>query len=263
MGMGSKAFESPLISHARMRALYRGLVEMEGLLGSKSEARGLEAAWVATAIDLHQGDLTSDSGGGGEAALLDYLRRLGARPAGGPVRAGDVKRVGKQLAAACPEEFPGSEVDRLICASGAAMALKAAGRSEIMLAYTGQAAIAGKHWQHLLAVLSQPGLPLVLVATAKAAAECDLEHLARKAAPRAERQVPVMRVDGGDVVALYRVAQETIGRARTGGGAAVIQAVLLGTDPIELLGTQLVKKRICTPRWVDAVAPHFRQQLAK
>ncbi len=72
--MGSKAFQSPLIPHVRMRALYRGLVETRAL--TKKKPRNLEACWVASAIDLKPGDLTSIAK---DAWLLDYLRALGTR----------------------------------------------------------------------------------------------------------------------------------------------------------------------------------------
>ena len=64
-------------------------------------------------------------------------------------------------------------------------------------------------------------------------------------------------VDAGDVVAIYRVAQETIVRARAGGGAAVIEGVACGTDAVKLMGAQLVRKRICTEAWVQGVETHL------
>ena len=77
--MGSKAFESPLISHARMRGLYRALVESRVLGRKGGWPKHFEACWVATALDLRDGDLTSDA----QAAwLTNYVRALGAREAG-------------------------------------------------------------------------------------------------------------------------------------------------------------------------------------
>ncbi len=260
MAMGSKAYESPLISHARMRAMYRGLVEVRALLGRKRGARGLEAAWVATAMDLQDGDLASDAGSAGEAALLAYIRAIGARDAAGAPRASDVKQIRRELLHPQPESFPGSESDRLIYSAGAAMALKTAEEERVVMAYTGKAGMSAKEWRRVLAVMSQEGLPLVLMAL-PGASDVDLDAIARKAAPAQDRVIPVIPVDGGDVVALYRVAQETIGRARAGGGAAIITAVDLATDPVKLLGTQLVKKGICTERWVGDVDPKFRAML--
>lgn len=263
MAMGSKAFESPLMSHARMRALYRGLVEVRTLLGKKHGARGLEAAWVATAMDLQQGDLIGDAGTSSEADLLGHIRSIGERTGADAPLSGNIKRLRKQLAVVAPESFPGDEADRLIYSAGAAMALQAAGQERIVMAYTGCSAIATKDWLRVLRVIGQRGLPIVIMAMPGAATR-DLEALAQKIATKPNQAVPIIPiipVDGGDVVALYRVAQETIGRARAGGGSAIIAAVDLRTDPIKLLGSQLVKKRICTERWVQAVEPHFRKLL--
>ena len=260
MAMGCKAFESPLMSHARMRALYRGLVEVRALLGKKHRACGLEAAWVATAIDLHQGDLICDAGARAEAVLLEHIRSIGERTGTGAPRPGNIKRLRKQLAGGGPESFPGNEAQRLLYSSGAAMALQAAGQKRIVMAYTGFSAIAAKDWSRVLGVIGQQGLPIVMM-TMPGAATGDLEVLARQVATKPSQAVPIIPVDGGDVVALYRVAQETIGRARAGGGPAIIAAVNLGTDPVKLLGSQLVKKGICTKRWILAVEPNVRNIL--
>ena len=78
--MGSKAFESPLIGHARMRALYRALVEARGLGRGRAAGlawpRGFEACLAGTAIDLKDGDLVSAGAG---TWLIDHVRRVGAR----------------------------------------------------------------------------------------------------------------------------------------------------------------------------------------
>src|SRR5665213_4086017 len=80
MATGSKAFENPLISHARMRAMYRALVETRALAPRLGRARrlprGLEACWVGTAIALEPGDLTSDQRG---TAAIQHIRNVGQR----------------------------------------------------------------------------------------------------------------------------------------------------------------------------------------
>jgi TPP-dependent pyruvate/acetoin dehydrogenase alpha subunit len=99
----------------------------------------------------------------------------------------------------------------------------------------------------------------MIVATPAKAAP-DLSDLVRR---MGVNSLPVIPVDAGDAVALYRVTQETLVRARADGGVAVIQCVDCATDPIRLLAAQLVKKRICTQRWVTAVEPAFRATLAR
>jgi hypothetical protein len=263
MAMGSKAFESPLISHARMRGMYRALVEVRALAErTKTRSlRGVEACWVGTAIDLKDGDLTSDTGGTQEPVLLEHVRCIGQREAGGSVKAPELKRVLLRLKEPTSEVFPGSAYERVLCAVGAGMALKAAETQEVALAYVGLAELSSSEWKRVLSLMGQAGLPLVLMVL-PGESKVDLESQAAKAAGSLDAAVPVIPVDAGDAVAIYRVTQETVVRARAGGGAAVILGVKCGTDPVKLLGTQLVNKGICTMRWVDTVETHLRGLLA-
>ncbi len=268
MAMGSKAFESPLISHARMRAMYRALVEVRALAerGKFRSLRGVEACWVGTAIDLKDGDLTSDAGAAQAPVLLEHARAVGRREAGGAIKAAELKRVMRRLKesslkAVQAEAFPGSAYERLLCAVGAGMALKAAAAQGVALAYVTLDELAAAEWKRALTVMGQEGLPLVVMVL-PAESKIDLEAVAAKAAGSADAAVPVIPVDAGDAVAIYRVTQETMVRARAGGGAAVILGVTCGTDAVKLLGTQLVRKGICTERWVGGVETHLKGHLA-
>ena len=261
--MGSKAFESPLISHARMRAMYRALVEVRGLTERVKirSLRGAEACWVSTAIDLKDGDLTSDAGAAQEAVLLEHVRAVGRREAAAAVKNPELKRILRRLKEPKVEAFRGSAYERVLCAAGAGMALKAGGARGVALAYAGLTELSGAEWKRVLTVLGQEGLPLVLMVL-PGESKVDLEAVAVKAAGSVDAAVPVIPVDAGDAVAIYRVTQETMVRARAGGGAAVILGRACGTDAVKLLGTQLVRKGICTERWVSGVWMHVKDLLA-
>ena len=77
----AKSYENPLIPHARMRALYRALVEVRVLGEHQPRAqrvpKGLEACWVGTALDLKDGDLTSDRAAEYTKMLQAAYRRAG------------------------------------------------------------------------------------------------------------------------------------------------------------------------------------------
>jgi hypothetical protein len=263
MAMGSKAFESPLISHARMRAMYRALVEVRTLADRTKlrSLRGVEACWVGTAIDVKDGDLTSDAGAPQDPVMLEYIRAVGRREAGGPAKAADMKRVLRQFKESKGQAFPGSPFERVLCAVGAGMALKAAGAQGVLLAYAGLAQLSRAEWKRVLTLMGQEGLPLVLMVL-PGASTVDLEALAAKAAGSADAAVPVIPVDAGDAVAIYRVTQETFVRARAGGGSAIIVGFQCGTDASKLLGTQLIRKGLCTERWVNGVATHLNGLLS-
>lgn len=259
MAMGSKAFESPLIRHVRMRALYRALVEMRGLARERKDRafRGVEACWVGTAIDLKAGDLTNVAGTAHEASMLEHVRGVGGRTSAEPIKGLELRRTLRRLDSAKTEAFPGNAAERMLCAVGEAMALQAAGTQGLVVAYVGRGSLSAAEWRRLLALMSQEGLPLIVMTLPEDTSAGDLEVIAHKAARKPQHAVPVIPVDAGDVVAIYRVAQETMIRARTGGGAAVIEGLACGTDAVKLMGSQLVRKGICTAAWVAGVETHL------
>ena len=241
------SYENPLIPHARMRALYRGLVELrllsERLARAERIPRGLEACWVATALDLHEGDLTSDRCG---HALPGYLRSLAARTGPGGPKKTEVRSVLQSEA----KPFAGSVAERLFCAVGAAMALQAAKQKGAAVAYVRDGELAAADWKRVLRVAAEGSLPLVIVA----AGAGDV--------PLSSRAVPVIPVDAADAVAIYRVAQESLLRARAEGGVAVIECVRTGLDPVAVMAGQLRAKGIATPAWMAGVESRMRAVLA-
>lgn len=255
--MGSKAFESPLISHARMRAMYRALVETRVLSErahrSAKLPKGLEACWVATAIDLKPGDLTST---GGATSLIRHTLQIGTREAARAATASEIKKTLRDLVTEKPSaKFPGTPAERLLCAAGQAMALQSLGNKGVVVAYVQQSELKPAALKRVLA-LCTGDVPLLIVATpSPKSPRISLEKAAKPAA------IPVIPVDAGDVVALYRVAEESIHRARSGGGAVVIECVALGVDPIKSMRSQLIKKGICTDTWAANVDAGFRRMV--
>jgi TPP-dependent pyruvate/acetoin dehydrogenase alpha subunit len=84
--------------------------------------------------------------------------------------------------------------------------------------------------------------------------------------------VPGIAVDVDDAVAIYRVAQESIGRARAGGGPALIDCVpfvVAGqkrTPPTHALATlerYMLHRGVCTQAWFDREARSFASWVAK
>ncbi len=203
MAMGSKAFESPLISHARMRAMYRALVETRVLSErahrSAKLPKGLEACWVATAIDLKPGDLTST---GGATSLIRHTLQIGTREAARAATASEIKKTLRDLVTEKPSaKFPGTPAERLLCAAGQAMALQSLGNKGVVVAYVQQSELKPAALKRVLA-LCTARVPLLIVATpSPKSPRISLEKAAKPAA------IPVIPVDAGDVVALYRVAR--------------------------------------------------------
>ncbi len=131
---------------------------------------------------------------------------------------------GDGVGAAMP--FVESARDRLHGALGAAMALRAMKSRGVVVAYCEAAAEADeKVWKDVLSVASQQILPMIFVVlpalakTGKSSERATVSKLAKGC------QVPGIAVEASDAIALYRVAQESLGRIRGGGGPVLIECM--------------------------------------
>ena len=81
--------------------------------------------------------------------------------------------------------------------------------------------------------------------------------------------IPGMPVDRDDALAVYRVAQEAIARARSGGGPTLIECMRYvatprrGQSAIATLERTLKRKGLFTASWKRALIADFRRQLAQ
>ena len=87
-------------------------------------------------------------------------------------------------------------------------------------------------------------------------------------------RVPGIPVDADDAVAIYRVAQESIGRARIGGGAALMECVpfvpegaagkgTASSDGIAGLERYLLQRGVATRVWMEREAKGFAKRVAR
>ncbi len=260
--MGSKAFENPLIPNVRMRAMFRALVETRLLSERASKTRnaihlipkGQEAAWVGPLIDLKPDDLTSLSRANW---LATHIRAVGVRPTANAATSRELRSAFTDFNAEKSTRLTIAPFDRLLCSVGMAIALKSISPQSVVTAYAAAGDLTPSEWKHFLEVAAEGDLPLIVVATPNPK-PVDISTVVKR---MGLNTIPVVPVDAADAVALYRVAQETLLRARADGGVAIIECIDCGSDPIEILGAQLIGKKICTERWVAAVAPAFRAAL--
>lgn len=237
--MTRPAPENPLLPPVRMRALYRGLLEARALSDAAPRPgripRWLEACWVATAMTLEMGDLTTDLCA---MELPAYLRSLATRRGAGAPRQ---VAITKYLTDAS-KRFDGTGYERLMYAAGAAAALKAAGQRRVSLAYVrGDELTAGELNRFARATLSG-NLPLVVVLAGGSGVATSTSA------------VPVIPIRGSDTLAIYRVAQEAVLRARSEGGLAILECSPPHEAPAPLLAAQMLDKAVCTPAWLALVA---------
>lgn len=179
----------------------------------KSRTTAREALLAATSIHLLPGDLLCAS-----AADLtaEQLAPKGKKPS----------KSGTLIPAA------GLSARLPLCVA-ASRGLQGAGTEGIVLAFA-QANTAERGWQAALEWAQQSQLPLLLAcADATGGAPSRFGKLREPALdfPTLSRfakriKLPVLTVDGEDSVAVYRVMQESVLRARFGGGPAVLWAVM-------------------------------------
>jgi TPP-dependent pyruvate/acetoin dehydrogenase alpha subunit len=279
------AWENPLIPNARLRQMYRAMVRMRTLARAlppqQREGLGLEACLASTSIDLKPGDLVSDVLTGGlveflrGAALGEVLRSGKAAKMGGPrADCGAAARMTAGLGVA----------ERIWMALGAAAALKAEGAKAkfeakaagvkakepgVGVVYVNAGEVPAELWRKTLTFAAKQELPVLFVVLPPG----------RGRAPSGTRMcevanrygVPGIPVDSDDAVALYRVAQESIGHARIGGGAALMECVpfvpagkrKLASDGIAELESYLLQRGVASKVWIEQEAKTFAKRVAR
>lgn len=105
-------------------------------------------------------------------------------------------------------------------------------------------------WLNTLERASEERLPILFVAPAvqRRRNKAGTNRALFKSSSRARYTFPTMLVDGGDAVAMYRVATECAFHARKGHGATLIECVHTpGADPIRAMEEYLRGKSLLTP----------------
>lgn len=258
-------WENPLIPNKRLREIYTAIAELrlleEHLAQRKPRQRsasqtsltfGEEACRASTALSLIPGDMTSDPGSG---AATRFLR--GARLA-------DV--VAQQ---ATPSELPHAldPERRLLLAIGAALALASKKKGLLVAAYLHSEELTLPEWKPIFRLAAGHSAPLIFVAlppTGVATKPGKLSEVSTAAG------VPGITVDAADAVALYRVVQESMLRARAGGGPVLMECIpfqipgenTAPTDPVLNMQASLIHRKLADEAWFQAVEARFTARLA-
>lgn len=275
-------FENPLVPNARLKqmllAMHRArAVERAVPLRRRAGLTGLEACLVAPAIDLGPEDLISDALHG---PALSFLRGTPLHAALDPGARSRKKPVLADSGAADPLAWSPRSDDRLWMALGAAAGQRAsrktspadgnANRTGALVCYlrAGQVtpAVLGRAFQfsseHRLAILF---IALPASIRDSVAGVTAIGRLAQRSG------IPAMATDRNDAVAIYRVAQESLGRARSGGGPALIECapfVLHGAsgrgqtaDALAVIEQYTLARTIVSPEWIAREHRAFARHL--
>ncbi|MGP8225516.1 MAG: thiamine pyrophosphate-dependent enzyme [Terracidiphilus sp.] len=109
-------------------------------------------------------------------------------------------------------------------------------------------------------------LPILFVRQTRLPAEPPRSKQQTRAAEidAAARGIPVIPVDGNDVVAVYRVSTEAITHARKGNGPTLIECIFEPSeirDPLLKMEAYLTRKGLFSEEWKRQVAVAFKREL--
>ncbi|MFC5864013.1 thiamine pyrophosphate-dependent dehydrogenase E1 component subunit alpha [Acidicapsa dinghuensis] len=294
-----------LISNDKLRQMYATMLKCRTLeerarvlfkqgkfTGNYYAAVGQEATVVATAVDLRAEDTIGPSHrdfitGFVKGAPLDKMFcHLFAR-ANSP----DKGRSSPAHFGYAPLNIitPSSTIAaQLNIATGVALANKMKKNDNIAVAYFGDGSTSLGFWHEALNFAGVHDLPIIFVCQNNLWAESvnlkfqtRVEDLSVKAHSYG---FPGITVDGNDVVAVYRVAQEAINRARRGHGPTLIECKTYrwyghseidpakyrdpeevehwkAKDPIANMEKYLTAKKLFTPEWKQEILDSFNSEL--
>lgn len=260
--------------------------------GNYYAAVGQEATEVGCAIDLRQEDCVAPSHRDFIANLIKgtplnlMMAQLFARQ--------DSPDKGRSSPAHCgyaPQNIitPASTIAaQLNIGTGVALAYKMQKKDAIVMAFSGDGSTSLGFWHEALNFAGVQKLPIVYVVQNNLWAESvstKLQTAVEDISVKAQAYgFPGFTVDGNDVVAVYRVAQEAIARARSGGGPTLIECKTYrwyghseidpakyrspeeveywkSRDPIPHMEQYLKKKGRWSDEWRQKEADDFNQQL--
>jgi TPP-dependent pyruvate/acetoin dehydrogenase alpha subunit len=272
--------ENPLVPNEKLRQMYRAMAEARVLdehiaklqkrvKGRRrlESIRGQEACRVSTAIDLGPGDLVSDSQVGVVMDLLagEKVSSLLTRVAG--LHSGKKEKRSKAVGVNGRLPWIDDAGERLRMAMGAALSFKALGRANVVVAYVRGGEIAKGLWRKLLEFASRLELPIIFVVLPAGKTRNGVMNLSARTA---RWGVPGIPVDAGDAVALYRAAQESLGRTRGGDGPVLLECVefrvkgrrgSLPVDPLVQMKKFLLGRKVCTEAWLKGAGDGLRRRI--
>ncbi len=167
--------------------------------------------------------------------------------------------------------FPGSITraslpeDAFNLGTGIALAHKLNGKQNVVVAFCEKEIAALDPWHEALKFAGVHKLPILYVVSgapdemASAGQPAYLEQFSFMAR---DYGFPGIVVDGRDVVAVWRVAQESIHRARNGAGATLIHCTTESArDPLEHMEHYMRKRSVWDDEWRNQIAARISSEL--
>jgi pyruvate dehydrogenase E1 component alpha subunit len=249
-----------LISNEKLIALYSNLLKCRMLEESarillqarhfntdSHGALGHEASAVGVSLDLGPQDTIASS-------HLDCTTKL--------LHGAPLAKIISRLSARSIKARSIS-LDRAVAA---ARANKKKKNGKIVVAFAAEAAAAQGDWHLAMLSARRHKLPMIFVSHLHHPAKFESESYHAEVEDVAGKievlHFPVIPVDGNDVVAVYRVASESITHARQRHSATLIECHLWDDDdPIENMERYLRRKGLFTPKLKRNIAAAFAREL--
>jgi TPP-dependent pyruvate/acetoin dehydrogenase alpha subunit len=301
----SLSHPNPLINHEKLRQLYstmlkcRLLDEYARIPGKQADfendpysSEGLEAMAVGAAIDLRTSDtlappdrdfILSYLKGVPLTAIFSQLYGSNTPPDKGRSASDDCRFA--QLNIVLATSTVAAQLEMCI---DIAFANQRKRTDNVVMAFSGKGSIPLNDWQDALRFVGQRSLPVVFVRQSHLSAGSVSLELASAGRDNSSEAVgygfPAITVDGNDAVAVYRVAQEAIERARSSGGPTLIEAQIFprngvagnnraqyrlagevddweSSDPIAAMERYLTSKGLFSEDWKKDIIVLFQQEL--
>ena len=166
---------------------------------------------------------------------------------------------------------------QLSVATSVALANKQKKKGNIVVAFADKASAAPGCWHEALALAAKKSLPIIFVIEDNPWTGLTSSTVSEGSTGNARNYgFPIIAVDANDVVAVYRVAYESVERVRQGGGPVLVEAkpyrlysqtkrrITAGRkerDPLAHMERYLKAKSLFTSRWKDQVVQEFSQKL--
>ncbi len=300
------AYENPLMPNAKLRQIYAAMVRARLLERALPKRRrgesvaGLEACLASTSVDLGRGDFVSDAVTGRAVDFLrgtalmwpvggtaPVLRRMTLESALRPDERASRNGLTAECGAASRLPAMSANEERMWAALGTALTLKAqhaserargkagaASESGVVVVYARPGEVKPALWRRALTFAAEQVLPVLFVVLPAERRKAARASVGAMSVLASRHGVPGIAVDADDAVALYRVAQESIGRARIGGGAALMECVPFvlegarsrhsaSSDAIAALEQYMLSRGSATRQWMRREASYCTKRIAK
>jgi TPP-dependent pyruvate/acetoin dehydrogenase alpha subunit len=279
--MAAKSTGGSLIDDAKLKQLYTTMLQCRLLTEHARKLRrlktfydpslGQEAIAVGCAIDLRPQDTVAVASHDSIVSLVkgvelsDVVAQMYGRP--GTTRQAAHNIIGPSSRTACGH-------DELYAVAGnVALAGKKEDEGNVVMVFSTAAGTSSEAWQKALKIAARRSLPIMFIVENNPWADARARNGTAKLALKAQMDgLTRITVDGNDVVAVYRVAYESLERMRRGGGAVLIEAKpyrqhgqvsLNGNrDPLTHMERYLTAKKLYTTRWKNGIAQEFSRELS-